>query len=366
MSTPLHGPIRAWLAWIPRYERQLSALGMVAGFVSDNFMFRRVDLPNTQVVFVVYLLVAAATILALHIQNARADPAKTPPRWRAFLPIATQFALGGLWSGFLIFYTRSAVLIASWPFLLVLIAIFVGNEAFKHYYSRLVFTSTLLFFALFSYAIVTVPILTHSVGVASFALSGFAAIAVFLVYLRVLERFGREAFAASQWKIAGGAAAVYALINLFWFTNILPPLPIALAGSGVYNSVKKVGDAYIAVGEPAPWYATLLSPRLVRVERGKPLYVFSAVFAPVAFSMRVEHRWQHYDPARKRWVTVSTVVYPINGGRDGGYRGYTIKRHPEPGDWRVDIATEEGRLLGRVRFRVEQAPPVNPVTVTLD
>ena len=161
-----------WLAWIPRYERQLSAFGMLAGFVTDNFMFRRVDLPNTQLIFIAYLVVAAVSILVLHIFNARNDPDTPPPRWHAFIPMATQFALGGLWSGFLIFYTRSAVLLASWPFLLVLAAIFIGNEFFKHYHSRLAFTSTLLFFGLFSYAIVTVPIFTRSVGVFTFLLSG--------------------------------------------------------------------------------------------------------------------------------------------------------------------------------------------------
>ena len=74
--------------------------------------------------------------------------------------MAGQFALGGLWSAFLVFYTRGAVLAASWPFLLVLAAIFIGNELFKKYHSQLVFTAVLYFFALFSYAIVTVPIFT--------------------------------------------------------------------------------------------------------------------------------------------------------------------------------------------------------------
>ena len=75
---------------------------------------------------------------------------------------------------------------------------------------------------------------------------------------------------------------------------------------------------------------------------------------------------QHYDDKRKRWVKVSTVTYPINGGRDGGYRGYTIKRNPAAGEWRVDFATSEGHLLGRERFNVEQTPPVNPVSQNLD
>ena len=63
---------------------------------------------------------------------------------------------------------------------------------------------------------------------------------------------------------------------------------------------------------------------------------------------------------------MSTVTYPINGGRDGGYRGYTIKSHPDAGEWRVDFATADGHLLGRERFNVEQTPPANPVSQNLN
>jgi hypothetical protein len=371
MSTPPPAnalrSMQSWLSWIPRYERQLSAVGMLAGFGTDNFMFRRIDLPNTQIIFIVYLCVAAVSILVMHSLNAQTDPDAPKPRWQSWLPFASQFALGGLWSGFLIFYTRSAVLLASWPFLLVLAAIFIGNELFKHYHSRLAFTAVLFFFALFSYAIVTVPILTHTVGMFTFLLSGAAAIAVFVLFLIVLSWFGRRSFAASKWQIAIGAAVVYALINLFWFTGVLPPLPIALARSGVYNMVKHTGDDYVGTAEPQAWYASKLSPPLLHVAPGQPVYVYSAVFAPVRFSMRITHSWQHYNPKTKRWVAVSNVSYPINGGRDGGYRGYTIKRQPQPGDWRVDISTEGGRLLGRVRFKIDPTvAPQNAVETKLD
>lgn len=368
VPSPLHAlkQMQSWLAWIPRYERQFSAAGMIAGFVTDNFMFRRVDLPNTQYVFIAYLVVAALSILVLHVINAHSDPEAPRPRWQSVLPFASQFALGGLWSGFLIFYTRSAVLIASWPFLLVLAAIFIGNEAFKHYHSRLVFTATLFFFALFSYAIVTVPILVHRVGVFPFLLSGLAAIAVFIVFLWVLALFGAKAFAASKRQIAGGAAAVYALINVFWFTGVLPPLPIALARQGVYNMVKHVGDDYIGTAEQQPWYVNPAAPAVVHVSPGEPVYAYSAVFAPVRFTARIVHDWQHYDPRRRRWVSVSVVAYPMSGGRDGGYRGYTIKRSPQDGDWRVDISTGDGHLLGRVRFTLAHTAPMNMVSKTLN
>jgi len=61
---------------------------------------------------------------------------------------------------------------------------------------------------------------------------------------------------------------------------------------------------------------------------------------------------------RRRWSTQSTVTFSISGGRDGGYRAYTVKSNPRPGNWRVDIESEDGRLIGRIRFDVVSAAEV--------
>ena len=48
----------------------------------------------------------------------------------------------------------------------------------------------------------------------------------------------------------------------------------------------------------------------------------------------------------------------IHGGREDGYRFYSSKTAPQPGQWRVNIASADGRAIGRVRFSVEiQAVP---------
>ena len=44
--------------WISAHERALSALSMIGGFLFDNYAFRRIDLPNTQLVFIGYLALA--------------------------------------------------------------------------------------------------------------------------------------------------------------------------------------------------------------------------------------------------------------------------------------------------------------------
>jgi hypothetical protein len=45
----------------------------------------------------------------------------------------------------------------------------------------------------------------------------------------------------------------------------------------------------------------------------------------------------------------------IAGGREGGYRGHTVKSRLDPGDWRVDVETHDGRVIGRIGFRVVEA-----------
>ncbi|HQV47575.1 MAG TPA: DUF2914 domain-containing protein, partial [Nitrospira sp.] len=48
------------------------------------------------------------------------------------------------------------------------------------------------------------------------------------------------------------------------------------------------------------------------------------------------------------------IPLKIAGGREGGYRAYTFKQGLDVGDWRVDVETEDGRVIGRVPVHVEK------------
>jgi hypothetical protein len=200
------GRLRRWTEPVRRYERHLSAAAMVIGYAVDNFTFGRVDHPGAHLVFSGYLAVAVISIAVAHWLQGRKDraaaadlrgahrqvasePVAQPERrfrLSVWLPAATQFALGGLWSGFLVFYSRSAVLAASWPFLLLLVVFLIGNEIFRRYHSRLVFASLLLFFGLYSYAVFVVPLFTRSIGQITFLASGACAVVAYYFFLRLL------------------------------------------------------------------------------------------------------------------------------------------------------------------------------------
>ncbi|HUX80805.1 MAG TPA: DUF2914 domain-containing protein [Candidatus Paceibacterota bacterium] len=352
-----------------KYERHLSALAMIAGFVTDNFAFKRVDLWQTQFLFALYTIACFTAIPLLHWLLSRARRMKkAPPRWHLILPLITQFALGGFWSGFLIFYGRSADFGAEWPFMLFIFLVFLGSEYFHHYHEHLVFTSILFFFALYSYAIFEVPLFTGTIGNLTFLESGVVAVGIFALFTILLRTLARERFLVDVWRIRIGSLGVLVLINLFYFTNILPPLPLATPAAGIYHSVTRLPGSYVAEEETGqPWQVRYLgfSPTM-HVVSGESLSAYSSIFAPTALTTTIVHRWEWYDPVSKKWLLKATITYPIVGGRDGGYRGYSTVLMSETGQWRVNIETIDGRLITQLPFTVIQVTvPQTEETVTL-
>ena len=101
---------------------------------------------------------------------------------------------------------------------------------------------------------------------------------------------------------------------------------------------------------PGPFQLPALKPAVSAariVASGESLSVYSAVFAPIQLRTNIVHNWQRYDE-NAGWQTQSIVRFPITGGRDGGYRGYSTKSMPQRGRWRArkGALTDEGALVG--------------------
>jgi hypothetical protein len=82
------------------------------------------------------------------------------------------------------------------------------------------------------------------------------------------------------------------------------------------------------------------------------------VFAPYRLTTNIVHQWEWRDPRNGDWVAKDRMRFTIHGGRADGYRTYSLRRTLQPGEWRVNILSDDGRTIGRVRFAVEsQAVP---------
>src|SRR3569833_4355614 len=185
-------PIKTMFALAHRYERHLSAVSLAGGYAFDSYTFGRVDHASTHIVFVAYLLVAGLAIATSHRLESRGPERQPSERTRTILTAVTQFALGCLLSGCCVFYLRSASLWASWPYLLILAGVIVGNEFFTRYTTRFTLSMMLYFFALFSYFILLVPLVIAMIGGIAFIISGITALAVFWLYADVLSWLGSE------------------------------------------------------------------------------------------------------------------------------------------------------------------------------
>ena len=346
--------------WARAHERHLSAVFLAGGFAFDSYAFGRIDRPMTQLVFILYLLMAGIAIAVLHALESRPDGKKPSERTRTILIFASQFALGCLLSGFCVFYIRSASIVASWPFLLCMAGIFIGNEYLRQYHSRLVFSALLFFFSLYSYAILLVPVVIARIGTGPFLTSGVLALVFFFFYMQALARLGHDRYKGARVQIAAGTLAITAFLNAFYFVKILPPLPLVLSDAGVYHAAKRVGYDFqvTAEAEPAAWRALFGTFPVEHIQPGDKLYLYSAVFAPYRLTANIEHRWEWRDPKSGDWTWQQTIPITIRGGREDGFRAITFKTAPKPGQWRVNIATIDGHAIGRVRFSVEtQAVP---------
>lgn len=354
-----------------RYERWAFSGSMLVGFVVDSVTLTRIDLLFDNLVLFFYLAVAVVGIAITNLYDTgawRGTPDgvrllnRLPSYARTLSPFLMQYAFGGLLSGFFVFYARGASFSASWPFLLLLFGLLVGNEFFRTHYRQFLFQVSILFFVLYSYMIFFVPIVAGAMGVWVFLLSGLISIAVMYAlmfgfsYLMPTERHH------VRLMVAASIGTIFLLVNAMYFLNILPPLPLSLKEAGVYHSVTRVEGGYRVAGERQPWYAFLPLRPTVHVFAGKPVYFYSAVFAPTRLTeTRIAHHWQFFDAKNDRWVSRSRIEFPITGGADGGYRGYSLKNNIEPGKWRVRVETVRGQVLGEERFRIEisdTAPPL--------
>jgi hypothetical protein len=169
------------------------------------------------------------------------------------------------------------------------------------------------------------------------------------------------------WRVSMLISSILFVFSGLYFFNILPPVPLSLKEIGVYHTLSpdlsegSGGALYTGTYEKSAWYVFWRDTSSTYTMRaGEGAYCFSAVFAPGRLSTPIVHRWEKHDG--KNWQTESTVVFPINGGREEGYRGWSYKDTLSSGQWRCNVETGKGQLVGRISFDVVAGTPTLSTT----
>jgi len=343
-------PIRSFYG---RFERPISSLSLILGFVFDAFTLRRVDTLFENVWIFGHLVIVGIFIILIHIKEEEEGSEKDPSKAHFWYVNILQFFFGGTLSAYLVFYFRSSDIFTTWPFIALLVIAFIANESLKRHYVRLSFQISLLFLSIYSFTIYLVPIIFHEISAQMFLLSGLFALILISFFNKILLRFVKDKFIESKRLIIFLISIIFILVNVLYFTNLIPPIPLSLKDAGAYHSIQKNTEGnYDITYENYGWLGYFkLYPDFKEV-MGKPIYAFSAIFSPKNLNLNILHEWQHYDEIEKKWTTESTIKLSVTGGRDGGFRTYSMRSNLASGKWRVKIKTEQNQTIGSLRFNV--------------
>lgn len=344
-------------SWYGKYERPISSLSLIGGFVFDALTLKRVDLFWENLWVVGHLVIVGTCIVLAHaIEKGQGDESN-PSKFHFWLVNILQFFFGGILSTYLVFYFRSSDIAVAWPFLLILALSFAANEILKRQFVRLAFQISQFYLSVFAFLVFIVPVILHKLGDGIFVIAGLLSLVAMLIYLLILNYFSKVKLKPAWKTLALSVGGIFLGFNLFYFTNLLPPIPLSLKDAGVFYSIQKnSADNYLATAEPSVWWNYFQFYPDFHYLPGQPIYVFSAVFAPSNLGTNVIHVWQRKDSATGNWVTTDKISLKVVGGRDNGFRTYSQKISGlAPGLWRVDVANQRGQVIGRVRFNLVKA-----------
>jgi hypothetical protein len=343
-------------AFLLKYDKIISPASLAIGFTVDILTLTRVDLFFDNLILISQLTFAGTSIFVLNAYESNRLRSPFWDRMIMWFPYVLQFAFGGLFSGFLVLYTRSATVAASWPFLFMLLALFLSNEINQERYRRLIIQLSLYYFCLFAYFIFAFPVLFNKLSAWIFVLSGIIAIFIIRTYVYLLSRVAPWKIKFNESKIMSMVAIIFILFNVLYFTNIIPPIPLSskemILAYYVQPSHTAQGTTYHIEYDKAPWWQVWRSSdgKFYRVQ-GARAYVYTSIYAPADISSDIIHEWS-YKNSQGNWIVTDQISYPIFGGRENGYRGYSLKGFLTPGPWRVDIKNDRGQVIGRTTFTV--------------
>jgi hypothetical protein len=343
-----------------RNEGRAAAAFFAAGFVFDIFTTGRIDSWLTIGQQAIYLGVVTAILVHMLLQQgaAPAEPVIGPFLKRAYYNyrnVLMHFLMGALLSLYAIFYFKSSSLLVSFGFLGFLLILLLVNELKRVQALGLPFKFALLGLCFLSFSAYVVPIAAGSIGVAVFLLSMAIGTVPLLVAAWWIRRSAPDRFSLARRQILLPLGCVLIGFLVFYFFRIIPPVPLSIPFIGVYHQVERKGDSYALSHERPAWRIWHNGDQKFAAQPGDRVYVYFRVFSPARFADQVQMRWYWKDPARG-WTAHDTIPIRIVGGREQGFRGYGFKSKHQPGAWKVQVETTDGREIGRVYFDLTAAP----------
>lgn len=342
-----------------RYSQLEAILFFAAGFTFDAVMLDRIDDELMLWQQIVYLAVAGL-VLAYTFRHEMTG--WHPPAWMAkpwkYSEHLLHFMLGTLLNAYTLFYFKAASGPVAVLFLVLIGCLLAINEMPIFHKMGPVVVMGIFSYALTSYFGYLIPVLEGSIRVWMFLTAVFLAVLCMAPLFYFVERWrGRN---EAIIKVGVPGATVQLIILALYLLHAIPPVPLALESIGVYHKVDHTRGG--------PWRLSMQEPSgLIRrhgdttfqARKGDKIHVFVRIFAPRGFRDRIFMRWFFQDPTRG-WIQTDPIRLTIADREERGYPTFSTKANYQPGKWRVEVQTEDGRTVGEQTFTVVDDDSTTP------
>jgi DUF2914 family protein len=119
-------------------------------------------------------------------------------------------------------------------------------------------------------------------------------------------------------------------------------------GSVTPPRTPRTAGAYLLKHERPWWKLWQNGDQHFLARPGDVVYCFARVFAPNRFRDAIYVHW--WLKGRRGWVDQGRAQLNISGGRGDGFRAFATKKNYQPGRWRVEVETDDGRDIGVIHF----------------
>lgn len=334
-----------------RYAKWAPATFFALGFLFDIITLGRIDSWGNVLREGIFLALAGTFICLEFMERAGVfEPSPKIERFWKYREALVHFFLGSLISSHLLFYFKSASIFSSFFFVAGMTSLLVANE-FERFKNLGVSLRMAIFsLCLASYFIYAVPIIMRFIGIFPFIIAIVISALILLRIYDVLRRQTSDEHLVKRQVLFPSAGVLLALIILYFF-HLIPPVPLSVHYMGIYHSIsKKDGKYHLSYSRPR-WKFWQHGAQSYAYRSGDQLVGFVSIFSPHYFKDRIQVRWLLKEE-KTGWTTQDVIPFKIVGGRDDGYRGYTIKRNFQPGHWRFQVETTDGREIGRLYLTV--------------
>jgi len=352
-------------AFYEKHEKHTGLFIFGVGFIWDSLTMTRVDSVIDNIILLVYLTIIAVMIIFTLRRQCGRPVVNWIQKIEHRLLWAMQFCFGGLFSSYVIFYFKSASFTRTQFFFLLLVLLWVGNEFLEERLKNQVLLAVLYCFCLFSFLAFFLPVILAKVSMWIFLLAGILSLAISMGVFAIGLLPEPLLFRQRMLRIGIWIFSVFLTVNILYFANLIPPVPLALKSAGIYHQVTRNSDGYeVKYVEPSIFRFWQKWDNPFYFSKGERVYCYTAIFAPNKIhGIPIYHVWSRQTD--RGWSRPDKIRFDITvGGRDGGFRGYTYKSGITPGEWRVEVETESGQTLGRIDFIVLPSPDPHPALVT--